>query len=173
MQMTNADSKQPGLPLRICLGMGAPEGLSEFLVQAGLEILPFAQKHFASLYIDFLGATPTGVPLLSIELDGRSSRGSRPDADFAANNWESAACFILSHVLKLQPPLLTTDSEMLAMIRTAMCVAPSSVPVIITGEIGSGKQALARLIHSASRRRGAFTRGAPGLFTGRDRATAR
>ena len=137
--------------------MGAPEGLSEFLVQAGLEILPFAQKHFASLYIDFLGATPTGVPLLSIESEGRSSRVSRPDADFAAANWESVACFILSHVLKLQPPLLTTDSEMLAMIRTAMCVAPSSVPVIITGEIGCGKQALARLIHSASERRGALT----------------
>jgi len=155
--MANADPKQPGLPLRICLGMGAPEGLSEFLVQAGLEILPFAQKHFASLYIDFVGATPTGVPLLSIDLEGRSSRVSRAGADFTTENWESAACFILSQVLKLQPPLLTADSEMLAMIHTAICVAPSSVPVIISGEIGSGKQALARLIHSASRRRGAFT----------------
>jgi len=155
--MTNADAKQQGLPARICLGMGAPEGLAEFLVQAGLDVLPFAQKHLASLYVDFLGAKPTGVPLLSIELQAKSGRGPRPDADFATDNWQSAACFILSHVLKLQPPLMTTDSEMLAMIRTAMSVAPSSVPVIITGEIGSGKQALARLIHTASRRRGAFT----------------
>ncbi|MGD0074432.1 MAG: sigma 54-interacting transcriptional regulator [Candidatus Binataceae bacterium] len=154
--MANIDTKQPGLPSRICLGMGAPDGLSEFLAQAGLEILPFAQKHFASLYVDFVGARPTGVPLLSIEIESKSGRGSRAEADFSTNNWESAACFILSHVLKLQPPLLTADSEMLAMMRTAVCVAPSSVSVIITGEIGSGKQALARLIHSASRRRGAF-----------------
>ncbi len=154
--MANIDTKPSGIPSRICLGMGAPDGLSEFLVQAGLEILPFAQKHFASLYIDFVGARPTGVPLLSIEIESKSGR-ARPEADFSTNNWESAAYFILSHVLKLQTPLLTADSEMLAMMRTAVCVAPSSVPVIITGEIGSGKQALARLIHSASRRRGAFT----------------
>jgi len=157
MQITNAEAKALGTPLRICLGMGAPEGLSEFLNQAGIEVLPFAQKHLASLYIDFVGAKPTGVPLLSIELEGKSSRLSRPDADFATDNWQSAACFILSHVLKLQPPLLTSDNEMLAMIRTAMSVAPSSVPVILTGEIGSGKQVMARLIHSASRRKGAFT----------------
>ena len=157
MQNTNMDIKQPNHVLRICLGMGAPEGLSDFLTQAGLEVLPFSQKHFASLYVDFVGAKPSGVPLLSIELEGKSTRGSRPEADFTTDNWQSAGCFILSHLLRLQPPLLTADSEMLAMIRTAVCVAPSSVPVIINGEIGSGKQSLARVIHSASRRKGTFT----------------
>jgi DNA-binding NtrC family response regulator len=153
MQMTT-ETRSPSPVPRICLGMGAPEGLADFLLQAGLEILPFAQKHLAALYIDFVGAMPSGVPLLSIDLSGKSGRISRPEADFTTENWQNAGCFILSNVLKLQPPLLTTDIEMLAMIRTAISVAPSAVPVIINGEIGAGKQSLARLIHSASRRKG-------------------
>jgi len=153
MQMTT-DTKSTALVPRICLGMGAPEGLADFLMQAGLEVLPFAQKHLAARYIDFVGAMPSGVPLLSIDLSGKSSRISRPEADFTTDNWQNAACFIFSNVLKLQPPLLTTDTEMLSMIRTAMSVAPSAVPVIVNGEIGSGKQSMARLIHSASRRKG-------------------
>ncbi len=153
--MTIAE-KHPEPPLRICLGRGAPEGMSDFLIRAGLEILPFNQKQHASLYVDFMGARPAGIPLLSIELAATSGRVSQPDADFTTDNWQCAASFILSHALKLQPPLLTIDNDIFAVIRSAMCVAPSPVPVIIAGEIGSGKQALARLIHRASRRNGGF-----------------
>jgi len=143
------ESAEPRRP--ICLGTGAPEGMADFLMRAGLEVVPYAQRHHASLYIDFLGARPGGIEVLGIELANKSAEPSRPHTHFATDNWQTAACFVLSHALRLSPPLLTADTGMLSVIRSAMSVATSHVPVVLSGEIGAGKSALARVIHSASR----------------------
>ena len=142
----SADPRRP-----VCLGTGAPEGMADFLMHAGLEVVPYAQRHHASLYVDFLGARPTGIEVLGIELTSKSGEPSRPYTHFATDNWQTAACFVLSHALRLSPPLLAGDTGMLSVIRSAMSVATSQVPVVLSGEIGVGKSALARLIHSASR----------------------
>jgi DNA-binding NtrC family response regulator len=147
--VTAHQAAEPRRP--ICLGTGAPEAMAEFLTRAGLEVVPYAQRHHSGLYVDFLGARPSGVEVLSIELTGKSGEPSRPHTHFTTDNWQSAACFVISHTLRLRPPLLTADAEMLSVIRSAMSVATSQVPVILSGEIGVGKASLAHLVHSASR----------------------
>jgi transcriptional regulator of acetoin/glycerol metabolism len=143
---------------RISLGPNAPAELSDFLAHAGIEVLHYAQKHHAQLYVDFVGASPGGVEVLSIDLAERGSRPARASAALVTDNWQAAACLIISRVLGFKPALLSADSATLSILKSAIGVAASAVPVIISGEIGSGKYNLARLIHSASRCRG-------GIFT--------
>jgi len=135
---------------RVALGPGAPPELAEFVASAGIEVLPFTQRHTAGLYVDFVGARPPGVELLSLDLDPRSG-GGRADADLAIEDWQAGACLIISAALRLRPALLTADPAMLAAVRSALGVAASPVPVILSGEIGTGKYNLARLCHQASR----------------------
>jgi len=141
-------------PPRVALGPGAPAEMAEFIGRAGLEVLPFTQRHSAGLYVDFVGARPSGVELLSIDLQGRSASVGRVDADLVTADWHTAASLIISSAFRMRPPLLTTDSGMLAAIRSAIGVAASPVPIVIAGEIGAGKYNLARLCHQASRSRG-------------------
>ncbi|MGH7840802.1 MAG: sigma-54-dependent transcriptional regulator [Candidatus Binataceae bacterium] len=138
---------------RIALGPGAPAELAEFIARAGIEVLPFTQRHAAALYVDFVGARPPGVELLSLDLNPRAG-GGRADADLAIEDWQAGACLALSAALRLRPPLLTADPAMLAVVRSVLGVAASPVPVILSGEIGTGKYNLARLCHQASRCRG-------------------
>ncbi|MGH7881003.1 MAG: sigma 54-interacting transcriptional regulator, partial [Candidatus Binataceae bacterium] len=134
---------------RIALGPGAPAELAEFIARAGIEVLPFTQRHAAALYVDFVGARPPGVELLSLDLNPRAG-GGRADADLATEDWQAGACLALSAALRLRPPLLTADPAMLAVVRSVLGVAASPVPVILSGEIGTGKYNLARLCHQAS-----------------------
>jgi len=143
--------KRSETPVRVCLGPGAPQGMSEFISQAGVEVLSFAQKHLATIYVDFVGARPAGVEVLSVDLGAKG--GARPAADLVTDSWHAAATLVISHALRLKPPLVTGDPEMLLTVRTALGVADSYVPVLLSGEIGSGKYNLARFIHSASRTR--------------------
>ena len=138
-------------PARICLGPGAPQGMSEFISHAGIEVLPFAQKHLAGIYVDFVGARPGGVEVLSVDLG--TKRSAHPASDLVTDSWHAAASLVISHALKLKPPLVTADPEMLLTVKTALGVADSHVPVLLSGEIGSGKYNLARFIHSGSRTR--------------------
>lgn len=53
-------------------------------------------------------------------------------------------------------PILTTDPAMLSLFRYMEAVAPSSHPVLITGETGVGKELAARVLHTLSTRSGPF-----------------
>jgi DNA-binding NtrC family response regulator len=136
---------------RVCLGPNAPAEMADFIARAGLEVLPYASKHRATMYVDFVGARPSGVEVLSLDLAGKGSRAARNSADLATDQWQIAACMVISQALRLKPLLLTADPSMLSALRSAMSVAASQVPVIVSGEIGAGKYNFARIIHSASR----------------------
>jgi DNA-binding NtrC family response regulator len=47
---------------------------------------------------------------------------------------------------------LFLDNEMQALLSTARKIAPTNVPILITGETGTGKEVLAKLIHAYSNR---------------------
>lgn len=52
--------------------------------------------------------------------------------------------------------ILTENEDMLAIMQYTEAVAPSSQPVLIMGETGTGKELFARAIHAVSGRRGPF-----------------
>src|ERR1039458_1180796 len=151
---TNELSRAPWQSPRVCLGPNAPVEMADFIARAGIEVLPYANKHRATMYVDFVGARPSGVEVLSLDLASKGSRAPRPTADLATEQWQTAACMVISQALRLKPVLLTADPAMLGAIRSAMGVAASQVPVILSGEIGSGKYNITRIIHAASRRKG-------------------
>ena len=136
---------------RVCLGPNAPTEMTDFIAGAGIEVLPFAHKHRATLYVDFVGARPAGTEIVSIDLVSKGARVPRNNADLATDQWQAAACLVISQALHLKPTLLTADPGMLGAIRSAMGVAASQVPVVVSGEIGAGKYNVGRIIHSASR----------------------
>jgi DNA-binding NtrC family response regulator len=148
---TNELSRASRQSPRVCLGPNAPAEMADFIARAGIEVLPYASKHRATMYVDFVGARPSGVEVLSLDLVSKGSRAPRTGADLATDQWQTAACMVISQALRLKPILLTADPAMLGAIRSAMGVAASQVPVILSGEIGSGKYNIARIIHGASR----------------------
>ena len=67
--------------------------------------------------------------------------------------WAAASC-IVSQAFGLSPPLLTADPAMFAVIRAAARAGQVDSPILVTGETGTGKELLVRLIHAASGRAG-------------------
>lgn len=153
---SNGSTAPAGTGFRVCLGPEAPGTVADFLTRVGFDVVALGQRHHARLYVDFVGARPSGIEVLSIDLGARSGYSPRTSADFACEDPLAAACFIVSHALRLSPPLVTADKDMLSVIRSAVAVASSHVPVILTGEVGVGKQSLARLIHVAGRSGGGW-----------------
>jgi len=139
---------------RVCLGQNAPTEMADFISRAGIEVLPYAHRSRASLYVDFLGAHPSGMDVLSFDFTAKGERAPRPGADLATDKWQTAALLVISHALRLKPALLTADVAMLSVLRSAIGAATSQLPIILDGEIGSGKYNVARLIHNASGSRG-------------------
>jgi DNA-binding NtrC family response regulator len=136
---------------RVTLGPGAPDGMADFIVHAGIEIVPLVHRQHAQIYVDFCGARPSATEVINIDLHGGVGAGSRPPADLVTESWRAAACLVISTALRLKPALLTADGAMITAIKTAIGVATTHVPVVINGEIGSGKYNIARLIHHVSR----------------------
>ncbi len=143
--------KNGGAVPRVTLGPGVPDGMADFIAHAGIEIIPLIHRQHAQIYVDFCGARPSATEVINIDLHNRAGAGSRAEADLVTDSWPAAACLVISAALRLKPALLTADDAMLTAIRTAISVATTHVPVVINGEIGSGKYNIARLIHHANR----------------------
>jgi DNA-binding NtrC family response regulator len=135
---------------RVTLGPGAPDGMADFISHAGIEIIPLAHRQHAQLYVDFCGARPSATEVINIVLHNGVGNVSHSTADLVTESWPAAACLVISTALRLKPALLTADATMIAAIKTAISVATTHVPVVINGEIGSGKYNIARLIHHVS-----------------------
>jgi DNA-binding NtrC family response regulator len=69
-----------------------------------------------------------------------------PEAQFAASDWRS----------RHAPEILGTDPALLAMLEVVQRVADTMSSVLILGQSGTGKELVARAIHRASGRAGAF-----------------
>jgi DNA-binding NtrC family response regulator len=141
---------------RVCFGPNAPAEMAEFVARAGIEVLPPAHRTRATLYVDFVGARPSGMEVLSFDFSARGERAPRAGADLATDKWQVAALLVISQALRLKPVLLTADGALLSVLRSAVAAATSHVPIILDGEIGVGKYNVAKLIHSASRSRGSL-----------------
>jgi DNA-binding NtrC family response regulator len=152
-QAAAASAASPATP-RVCLGQNAPAEMADFISRAGIELLPHAHRSRASIYVDFVGARPTGIEVLSFDFTAKGERAPRATADLATDKWQAAALLVISHALRLKPVLLSADAAMLSVLRSAIAAATSHLPIILDGEIGAGKYNVARLIHSASRYRG-------------------
>jgi DNA-binding NtrC family response regulator len=83
----------------------------------------------------------------------------------AIEKWETAreVTSLRDGLLSPQPAnresfqaIITTDPAMLQIFRYVEAIAPTSLPVLITGETGVGKELVARAIHSLSQRTGSF-----------------
>jgi len=92
--------------------------------------------------------------VLSFDFTAKGERAPRATADLATDKWQAAALLVISHSLRLKPALLSGDPAMLSVLRSAVAAANSHLPIILDGEIGTGKYNVARIIHSASRFRG-------------------
>jgi len=148
-----ASAAPPSAP-RICLGQNGPAEMADFIARAGLEVLPYAHRSRATVYVDFVGARPSGMDVLSFDFTAKGERAPRATADLATDKWQAAALLVISHSLRLKPALLSGDPAMLSVLRSAVAAANSHLPIILDGEIGTGKYNVARIIHSASRFRG-------------------
>ncbi len=142
---TSIGESDPSAPIipRVALGPGAPTEIAAFIASVGIEVVPFTQRHSAALYVDFVGARPSGAELLSIDLQSRSGSSPRPGADLSTTDWQTAGCLVISSALRLRPAIITQDETMLGAVRSIVGVAASPVPIILSGEIGVGKYNLA------------------------------
>ena len=102
---TNESSRASRQMPRVCLGPNAPAEMADFIARAGIEVLPFANKHRATMYVDFVGARPSGVEVVSLDLLVKGSRAPRTTADLATDQWQTAACMVISQALAPQAAL--------------------------------------------------------------------
>ena len=80
--------------------------MADFIARAGIEVLPYAHRSRASIYVDFVGARPTGMEVLSFDFTAKGERAPRATADLATDKWQAAALLVISHALRLKPALL-------------------------------------------------------------------
>ena len=104
-------AREHGRLPRVCLGPNAPAEMADFISRAGIEVLPFANKHRATMYVDFVGARPAGVEVVSIDLVVQGLARAAHSADLATDQWQTAACMVISQALAPQATLADRRSR--------------------------------------------------------------
>jgi hypothetical protein len=120
----------------------------------GIELLAAHDRERATVRIESLvGQGGAGFFTGGLRIE-RGKGGADEAIEFEGPNVWAAASYIVSQALGLSPPLLTADVGMFAVIRAAARAAQVGSPILVTGETGTGKELLVRLIHAASGRAG-------------------
>src|ERR1700687_4237750 len=139
---------------RIWLSEELSQQMEPLLSGLGIELLAAHDRKHATIRIESLaggGRASSFTGGLRIE---RGEDGADGAIEFEEPNvWAAASC-IVSQAFGLFPPLLTADVRMFAVIRAAARAAQVGSPILVTGETGTGKELLVRLIHAASGRAG-------------------
>jgi transcriptional regulator with GAF, ATPase, and Fis domain len=167
---------------RVWLAPGLARSLEPLLSGLGIELLAPADRERATIRVEsvdesvklFAAEGGTDAPSVRLRIeraDGRSHE--RPEqqsnelSDEQSDNdaiefegpgcvWAAASC-VVSQAFGLSPPLLTADAAMFAVIRAAARAGQVDSPILVTGETGTGKELLVRLIHAASGRAGGMS----------------
>lgn len=137
---------------RVYLEEGFSQRVAPLLSALGVELMGSAERRRATLRVEFAaGAARAGTAVQRVRL---YRPGEDEAVEFEAPNAYAATSAILSQALGLPSPLLTADENMFAVIRAAIRTAQADSPIVLTGETGTGKELLVRLIHAASGRTG-------------------
>ena len=167
---------------RVWLAPGLARSLEPLLSGLGIELLAPADRERATIRVAsvdesvklFAAEGGTDAPSVRLRIqraDGRSherpEQQSDEQSDEQSDNdaiefegpgcvWAAASC-VVSQAFGLSPPLLTADAAMFAVIRAAARAGQVDSPILVTGETGTGKELLVRLIHAASGRAGGMS----------------
>lgn len=139
---------------QVWLSEEVSQRVAPLLSGIGIELLALADRERATVRVESITAAGRGgaaAQRLRIERHEGAAGG---EVEFDAPNvWAAASC-IVSQAFGLSPPLLTADVAMFAVIRAATRAAQLDSPILVTGQTGTGKELLVRLIHAASGRAG-------------------
>ena len=176
--------RRPGARETVWLAPALVSSMEPLLAGLGIELIGPDDRDRATILVEAPGidartGTATGpiriervggAPLESHQSrDSRDCDGShqtRPEpatnqgnysietVEFDGSGLWAAASWVVSRAFGLARPLLTTDATMFAVIRAAVRAGRIDSPILVSGETGTGKELLVRLIHAASGRAG-------------------
>ena len=149
---------------RVWLAPALPRSMEPLLAGLGIELLAPNERERATIRVESVesfaadGRTVGSTARLRIERTDQRCDEQSDAIEFEGPGsvWAAASC-IVSQAFGLSPPLLTADAAMFAVIRAATRAGQVDSPILITGETGTGKELLVRLIHSASGRPGGMS----------------
>ncbi len=163
---------------RVWLAPGLPRSLEPLVAGLGIELLAPDDRAQATIRVksgeSFAAEGRTGAPTTRLMIEHGHARSydkaqeqPHEQSDEQAENeaiefegpgcvWAAASC-VVSYAFGLSPPILTADAAMFAVIRAAARAGQVDSPILVTGETGTGKELLVRMIHAASGRAGAMS----------------
>jgi DNA-binding NtrC family response regulator len=144
---------------RVWLAPSVARSMEPLLAGLGIELLAALDRESATIRVEPVTAEGcTGVPTGRLRIESVGGPADTHDGNVTIEfeepgSW-AAASYVVSRAFGLSPPLLTADAAMFAVIRAAARAGQVDSPILVTGETGTGKELVVRLIHAASGRAG-------------------
>jgi hypothetical protein len=142
---------------RVSISPLLSDSVRPLLAGLGIEVLEPDARDDATLRIEsaVAGGHESAVTG-KIRIEHVRAGARQPDRtlEFEPPGLLPGASYVISYAFGINPPLLTADAAMLAVIRAAVRAGQVDSPMLVSGETGTGKELLVRLIHAASDRAG-------------------
>lgn len=142
---------------RVWITPALSRSMAPLLSGLGIELLAPGERERATIRVEPIAAdmrAAVSAGRLRIERVGDRAHGAGDAIEFEASGPWAAASYVVSRAFGVSPPLLTADAAMFAVVRAAARAGQVDSPILVTGETGTGKELLVRLIHAASGRAG-------------------
>jgi DNA-binding NtrC family response regulator len=143
---------------RVWLEPVLSRSMGPLLAGLGIELLVASDHERATIRVEPVtaeGRTDVLAGRLRIKCFGGAANDTHDTNDtieFEESGLWAAASYVVSRAFGLAPPLLTADAAMFAVVRAAARAGQVDSPILITGETGTGKELVVRLIHAAGGR---------------------